>query len=190
MGVHLQKAESHGALVLEEPVSRTCNDPPPTKPILSYRFLQRLDRHTFGSKQLYLWLKSFQRKEKMTTLNRLLLKKAHRRLCSHVKQNQKDTCKISCEPSCFQEAVGRWIPRSDCGTPESAGLPGPQSWCLWHNTNCYLGSLGAERHHLHGKCSAHHLAQSEGTEVGYFVMGSKEMYKQEFFSHHEWLQPD
>lgn len=111
MGVHLQKAESHGALVLEEPVSRTCNDPPPTKPILSYRFLQRLDRHTFGSKQLYLWLKSFQRKEKMTTLNRLLLKKAHRRLCSHVKQNQKDTCKISCWTFVFSGGSGEVDPK-------------------------------------------------------------------------------
>ena len=51
MGVHLQKAEAHGALVLEEQVSRTCNDPPPTKPILSYRF-------SSGYRQTHIWLEA------------------------------------------------------------------------------------------------------------------------------------
>lgn len=55
---------------------------------------------------------------------------------------------------------------------------------------CDTGSLGTEQHPLHGERLKNHLAQSGEVKVGYFVIGSKGMYKQEFFGHHEWLQLD
>lgn len=47
-----------------------------------------------------------------------------------------------------------------------------------------------ELHPLHREHSKNHLAQSGEMKVGYFVIGSKGMCKQEFFGHHEWLQLD
>ena len=46
---------------------------------------------------------------------------------------------------------------------------------------CDTGSLGTEQHPLHGERLKNHLAQSREVKVGYFVIGSKGMYKQEFF---------
>ena len=111
----------------------------------------------------------------MTTLHQLLLKKkAYGRLCSQVKQNQKGKCNIS-EVSGFRGQWGGGVQGRTVGSRSPHVLtPVTQQR---HDT----GSLGTERHPLHGECSKSHLAQSGEMKVGYFVIGSKGMCKQEFF---------
>lgn len=73
-------------------------------------------------------------------------KKAYGRLCSHVKQNQKGKCNIS-EVSGFRGQWGGGV------QGRTVGSRSPHVLIPVTQQRRDTGSLGTERHPLHGECS-------------------------------------